>query len=98
MSETGKRDRTIVDIVDRLRRVGACRRCHCRSCTPSMIENHSHGCTHGSDCVETQDKLNNALWGFSILASQAKDEILALRTENARLTARVDRLESIEHG
>lgn len=67
----------------------ACRRCNCADCSDGY-ENHSHGCTNGPNCVETQKAW--AAWQFkvSLVANRAADLIrtLSSRVEGAERATR----------
>lgn len=96
-TETRMADSKDPDITDQLSRIRRCRRCECRSCS-NGYENHSHRCTEGADCVETQAKLAALQYAWSVIAGQAREEILRLRSENEVLLARIAQLDSIHHG
>ena len=89
--------RTNPDIENHLARMARCRRCTCQSCSVGY-ENHSHKCTQGPECVETQERLQALLSLHSVVAGRTRDLIRDLRTEAETLRARVAQLEAIHHG
>jgi hypothetical protein len=85
------------DIIDRLGIIANCRRCKCRSCQDGY-ENHSHRCTQGPHCVETQERLKALLCSHAIIAADAREALRQFRTKVEKLRARLAQLEAIHHG
>ena len=89
--------KTNPDIENHLASMARCRRCTCQSCSVGY-ENHSHKCTQGPECVETQERLQALLYLHSVVAGRARDVIRDLQAEAENLRARVARLEAVHHG
>ena len=89
--------RTNPDIENHLARMARCRRCTCQSCSVGY-ENHSHRCTQGPECVETQERLQALVYLHSVVAGRARHVIRDLQADAESLRVRVAQLEAIHHG
>ena len=72
----------MTDIITSLQHIAACRRCACRSCSNGE-ENHSHYCTHGEHCINTEKNLLHFVFTAQHVANQARVEIRDLRAQLA---------------